>query len=92
MIRILAALIALASPACAEGIPCQPAPDLIQLLADRWGEGVLATGTGGNEQRVIVTINPDTGTWTIVAVRPDGLACAVGSGTEWRMLRPGAPA
>lgn len=93
MILHLAILAAMtATPAAAGALWCEPAPDMIEKLDRDYGEGVLATGTAGLEQRIIITLNEATGLWTILVVRPDGVACAPAAGTDWRMMPQGDPA
>lgn len=92
MIRAAFLLLTLPAAAAAQGIPCQPGPDMLDHLARVYGEGVLAMGTAPGEVRVIVTVNPDTGSWTIVVLRPDGTACAPAAGHDWQMLPQGEPA
>ena len=89
--RALIALAAMACPAVAEPIPCMGAPDLIAHMAERYGEEVLASGTAQDQVRIVVTVNPDTRSWTVLVVRPDGTACPVAAGTDWRMLPQGVP-
>jgi hypothetical protein len=83
------ALLLMAGTAQAEQIPCMGAPDLIAHLSERYGEGVLAAAMGQGDVRMIVMVNDETGSWTVLAVRPDGKACAVAAGTDWQMMPQG---
>lgn len=54
-------------------VPCMGAPDLLEHLDRVYGEGVLATGTATGEVRLAITVNPETGSWTIIVIHPDGM-------------------
>jgi len=84
------ALALMSSPAVAQQA-CGPWRIASAALARTYGEHPIEMGQAGS---VILTVlaNPTTGTFTIVAVRPDGIACLVASGLHWRTVKPGRPA
>lgn len=55
---------------------------LAAVLADRHGE--TRVGRGLTEGGVIEVYVSESGTWTALAVRPDGIACITAVGTSWR--------
>jgi hypothetical protein len=62
---------------------CGPKQMVIEQLGDRYGEVTFASGVViGNSVKFFG--NPQTGTWSMVVIRPDGLACviAIGEGLE----------
>jgi hypothetical protein len=89
---LVAALLALAAaPATAQA--CLPRDDLIEALEGTYAEHLRmqALTTGG---RLVEMYLAPSGSWTIVLVRPDGMACPVmsGQGVEMVPLVEGDPA
>lgn len=63
-------------------MPCIPKLALDQQIAKRYGESIL--GAGVTPVGILyITVNPTTGTFTVVMRRPDGMACIVGGGKGW---------
>ena len=62
---------------------CGPKQMVAQQLGDRYGEVTFASGVS-TENSVKFFGNPRTGTWSMVIIRPDGVACviAIGDGLE----------
>jgi hypothetical protein len=56
------------------------------VLSERYGERVVAAGLSAG---IVFEVhaNPDTGTWTMAAVQPDGGACVVAVGSDWHTTR-----
>ena len=84
---LLIALLILPFSAAAE---CMPFDDILQLLADGYGEAPIFTGVAPVGD-VIVTAAPDGGTFTVLLLVPDGAACPVASGDGWSVKLPNAP-
>ena len=53
-------------------------------------EREIAKGTlgKGDDLRMLLLSNEETGTWTMVIVRKDGLMCPFSSGNEFELIRP----
>lgn len=70
-------------PAEAQSV-CAPREQIVQRLAEGYGE--TRQGYGLQNASVVIEIyaNAETGTWTIIATRPDGAACAMAAGEAWR--------
>lgn len=83
-IAALAAVIAI--PAVAQE-NCAAFPEVASALVAKYGEGIVGQGL---YQGTILQMwaNPETGTWTIVIVRPDGIACIPASGDNWEAVEP----
>lgn len=71
--------------------PCAPFADMLQTPA-KYGELMLFTGNGMQFSAVdsqpytggmFFFTNQDTGTWTIINVYGDGMACMVANGTKF---------
>ena len=90
--RILAAALVaaffMAAPASAQilprnlPVPCSGPELLPGLLARDFGETLQEQGLAGGAL-VQLWRSPDTGSWTILMVLPDGLVCALASGEDW---------
>lgn len=85
MLRRLAACLiaALSHPAAAQGIPCAPRERVLAHVIDRLGGVRQAEGAAGQGARMELYADPD-GAWTILLHLPDGRACLLGGGTEFR--------
>ena len=88
---LVAALVAaffLTAPAAAQVIPrtvrvpCSGPDGLPDLLARDYGESVAEQGIADGAL-VQLWRNPETGSWTILMIRPDGMVCALVSGEDW---------
>jgi hypothetical protein len=59
----------------------------------KYGEGLrsigLIAGDGGALSTAMeIHVNEETGTWTILQMRPDGMACLVAYGEYWSAVAP----
>jgi len=85
-------LAALTGAADAQAV-CAPRDHLIQRLADVYGE--TRKGFGLRSDHVVIEIyaSDETGTWTLLATRPDGVSCAMAVGEAWQAddqtIKPG---
>lgn len=67
------ALAALSVPAMAQA-PCGPVDAVRSMLESKYGEQGFAEAVTG-QYRVEIWTNADTGSWTVVVIRTDGIAC-----------------
>ena len=53
-------------------------------------EREIADGSlgAGDELRMLLLSNSDTGSWTMVIVRKDGLMCPFSSGNDFKLIKP----
>lgn len=85
---IPAALIALyGAPVGAEGA-CAPRADVVAGLAERYGEELAGAGLFDGEHVIEVWRSPETGAWTILVTRADGITCGLASGRFWQDAAP----
>ena len=87
MIRFLAAAAAIALSACAPPAfaqGCTTIEQVVQVLAEKYGEHPVAMGNVDQRGPMIVFAAPTTGTWTLVGRLPNGCAITVLAGTDWR--------
>ncbi len=77
-------LAAVAPPAFAEGAPqCGAREDVVKLLRDKHGEAVTGAGLSGENAVIEIWASPQSGTWTILMTRTDGLTCLMAAGEAW---------
>ncbi len=92
---------ALAAPANAEvqqasGVPCGVRTEIVQKLADQFGETQREIGRLPQRDVVLELFASGDGvTWTLMLSYPDGRSCLFASGTDWGMsghavLKPGS--
>jgi hypothetical protein len=82
---IVAAGLALGTPqAEAEGRKaCAQRAKVIERLAEKYGETLQSMGLNQDSGVLEVYASSDTGTWTILVTRPDGMACLLAAGQMW---------
>jgi len=74
--------------ASAQQIPCGPYMDLLRWLEEKYGEKPIATAMTNGGARLEIVVSP-SGSWSILSIRSDGLACLVANGSRWT-APPGA--
>lgn len=91
MIRLALALTLLAFPAAAQPRQlCAPRAALLEKLGQEFGETPTAGGVDGGGNLMEILAGPN-GSWTLLIVRPDKVACIVGSGEGWLVYEPTVP-
>jgi hypothetical protein len=70
--------------------PCYPRDAIHAHLAERYGERPAGVGVVAGQLVELLT-RPDGASWTILVVRPDGLACPVAAGEDWKAVSKPAP-
>lgn len=85
--RFLATLSALsigfASPAYSaiSSTSCAPLKEALDSLSEVWGEEPAEAGAALNI-KVLRVVNPQTGSFSVLAVNSDGVACLIDAGME----------
>lgn len=87
MIRT-AALLLLAAPAVAQEPNCAPRTVIAASLTQKYGEVQQFAGIAGDGMLIEAWANPETRTWTLLRVSPNGTACFVGEGDNWTVAMP----
>ena len=91
MIRLALALLLFAFPAFAQQRQlCAPRAALLEKLSQEFGEAPYAGAIDGAGNLMEILTGPN-GTWTLLIVRPDKIACIVGSGEGWLLYAPTVP-
>jgi hypothetical protein len=70
--------------------PCYPRDAIHAHLAERYGERPLGVGLAAGQLVELLT-RPDGASWTILVIRPNGLACPVAAGEDWTDVSEPAP-
>lgn len=87
-VAVLFSVLLLADDARAQPLQCGPAERVIESLVVQYGEGLVSSGAGPNGTRMMIFAHPDGDTWTFLGILPDGQACFIASGTEFRVAPP----
>jgi len=87
---LVAVLVLIASPALAQESPCGPTGKVEARIAKEYGESLVGAGiTPGGV--LFTTMNPQTGSFSILLRRPDGQTCVLMGGTGYAMQDPEKP-
>lgn len=81
----LGALFSSTDPALPQDTNCAPREKVVARLAERFGEARQSRGLSSGQALVELFASPETGTWTIVVTRPDGLTCLLAAGHSIQM-------
>lgn len=73
---------ATAPPALAQST-CGPHDRIIEKLGLQYGESTVGRGLQSATRLIEVWRSKEKGSWTILLVRPDGMACILASGMAW---------
>ena len=65
---------------------CAGASDVAQILKEKYGESVFSRALSKRGYVLEMWVNLETGTWTAVVQRSDGLACIVDEGEAFQMV------
>lgn len=80
----LFSILLLADSAKAASPQCAPIDQVVEGLARNYGEELVGDGGGPNGSRLMVFAHPDGDTWTVIGLMPDGTACLIASGVDWK--------
>lgn len=64
--------------------PCHDYKALVTALDKRYGEAPVSLGLQNNGHAFQVFASPESGSWTVLSVTPDGIGCIVAAGRHWR--------
>ncbi len=88
---VIAGSLALATGAAAAPV-CADRDQVIDSLADRYHEMLSAGGLQDETTLVEVWVSGNTGSWTILVTRADGMSCVVATGLNWQQHETATPA
>jgi hypothetical protein len=75
-------LLAACTPAHAQQ-QCAVRTDIVEGLAERYGERQMMSGLNPDGSMVQIFANVETGTWTALVVEANGMACLVAAGEDF---------
>lgn len=70
---------------------CTAHENAVRFLAEKYGETLIELGAMKHGRIVEVYASAGGATWTILITRPDGIACLVSAGENWRDVAPETP-
>jgi hypothetical protein len=85
----LAAGLAVAAPqiADARGV-CAPRDRVVERLATAHDEVPIGAGLQSGSRLIEIWRSPETGSWTVLLTRADGMSCILAAGEHWRKGDP----
>lgn len=83
---MLAAFLISTSIQCAPGVT-----DMARVLKESFQEAPQSTGVSEAGTGIEIFGSVKTGTWTVVAIYPSGMACIVENGTDFKVIPQGQP-
>lgn len=90
VVVLVSLAVLVAAPVAAQPGACVPAPAARNVL-EQYGEKQLGTGVSSSGVVLIILVNPETRTWTVVgrpAIEPP-IWCLLDSGGDWEFGSPG---
>jgi hypothetical protein len=86
-----------ATGASAQSRACADREQVVARLAEQYGETLQSVGMNNDNAVLEIYASEDTGTWTILVTRPDGVACLIAAGEMWEgdaapLVKPGKDA
>ncbi|WP_111732186.1 hypothetical protein [Roseovarius amoyensis] len=90
LLAIFLAMLGTAAAAQTTMVPCRlmPMETTGQVLADNYGESRQHGGLINSDMVAEVWVNDETGTWTLMLITPDGMACILAAGQYWQTYGP----
>ena len=73
----------------AQGGPCLPRADAITKLQRQYHEQQIGIGVASRGSLVIELFVSDSGSWTILMTRADGISCVAAAGENWSTTAAG---
>ena len=88
---VVLGLVVIGPPAFAQqGAVCADRNVVVDRLEQEFGEMPTGGGLVSGSQLLEIWSAPDTGTWTALMTRADGISCILGSGENWNQKLPDA--
>lgn len=81
---------ALAPPLAAQTALCLPREALVASLEAQYSETLAGGGLQSGTRLIELWRSKDSGTFTILLTRPDGISCVVATGQHWHDELPAA--
>jgi hypothetical protein len=91
VVILIAALLWTAGQAFSQTSPCAPKAAMEMQIASRFGETALPLQAMSAGNLIKWFANPQTRTWTMLAINPNGLACIAAAGDNFETSGHAAP-
>ena len=78
---ILLLSLGMITPAVAESVQCGPKLAIAKQLSERFGEVPIVSGISMSSSMKFFG-NPRTGSWSLILIKPNGVACVVATGED----------
>jgi hypothetical protein len=83
LVVLFIVIVVMGGLAGAQTLSCAPVDQVVEVLANQYGEELVGDGVAPNGARLLVFARPDGASWTVLGLLPDGKACPVAAGTQW---------
>jgi hypothetical protein len=80
---LAAAGLLISTPGSANGVQCGDHQSLVKHLGEQFSETLAGTGRDARGRRIEL-FRSRSGSWTLVLILPEGPACILSAGTDWR--------
>jgi hypothetical protein len=81
-------MLATAPPAAHAQLSCGDRKSMVERLSRTYGEARKGAGLAGRTALFEIWASDVTGSWTILKTAPNGTACLIAAGENWRDDRP----
>ncbi|MCU9848049.1 hypothetical protein OEZ60_08525 [Defluviimonas sp. WL0024] len=82
---------AMAPPALAQSqLSCADRDEMTETLSRKYSESLTGAGLQSSKRLVELWSSAETGTFSIIITRPNGMSCLVASGEYWQLTPPSA--
>lgn len=71
---------------------CGPRDQVVDVLAQQYGEARSGIGLNGTARVMEMFVNAKTGSWSITVTLPDGQTCLIATGQQFQTLNEALPA
>lgn len=75
--------VAAAAPPAHAQVTCDAHDNVSDRLKAKFGENVVGRGLSSETALYEIWRSPDSGSWTVVLLKADGVACIMASGFAW---------
>ncbi|MEL6840895.1 MAG: hypothetical protein AAFP85_16530 [Pseudomonadota bacterium] len=87
----LGAMMLAANQVNAQTRNCAAHAQVVERLAERYGESRQSIGLGSDNSMVEMFASPETGSWTITITRPGGPTCLIAAGQAYQHVNEPLP-
>ena len=68
---------------------CGPRTEIVAKLESKYGETIHAVGLAGGGGGVVeLLVSDESGSWTLLFSKPNGMTCLLAAGESWETVPP----